>query len=192
MPTPPALSALQVPVPAAESALRAVRELDDDTIRLLAPAHVSLAYPWLPPEEALARLPALAEVLARQAPFPLRFGAVDTFPVRGGRQVVHLRPADPGPLRALAALLDGDPEATPHLSLARITDDGRRAAAVRAAVRPLLPIETVVGAVEVRVRPEDGRWRVAETLVLGDGPRLPGVGGLAGGDPGEDGADGSD
>lgn len=179
-------------MPAAEPALRAVRELHDATIRLLAPAHVSLAYPWLPREEAVARLPALTEMLARRAPFPLRLDAVDTFPVRGRRQVVHLRPEDPEPLRALAALLGGDPDATPHLSLARITDDGRRAAAVRAAVLPLLPIATVVAEVEVRVRPEDGRWRVAGTIVLGVGLRPPGAaGGLVGGDPGEDGGDGS-
>lgn len=162
----PTRTALQVDVPEAAAVLRAVAGAGLVGATLLGPPHVSLAHPWVDGPGWADHVPALERALSGQAAFPVRFGGVGVFAARAGRAVVHLVPDAPAPLRALAAAV-GLRLATPHLSLARVRAGDVQAVADLAA--PLLPVDAVVRAVEVRVQYDGRHWRVERTFTLADG-----------------------
>ncbi len=159
-------SALYLPVAAAEPLLDAVRGLPH--VGLLEPAHVSLGYPWVPAEEALARRDDVRAAAAATPPLEVVLHGPHRFDVDvRGRLVVHLLPDDPAPFAALAARLRADLR-TPHLSVARVLRDGD-VDAVEAAVAPLLPLRATLDVLELTVR--RGRdWEVALTAPLGVPP----------------------
>lgn len=165
--TGPDLSALQLLVPGAQPLLDAVRGLPG--VSVLAPPHVSLGYPWVPADEALARLAqvraAAAAVPAFDAELPelLRFD-----PDARGRVLLHVRPVDEAPVRALAAALGGDLRDV-HLSVARVTTDGDPDA-VAAAATPLLPLTARVRELQLTVR-RAGTWPPGLRFPLG-GPAV--------------------
>lgn len=158
-------SALYLRVPDAEHLLDAVRDLTG--VSLLEPAHVSLGYPWLTADEALAQLDRVRAVAAATPAWEVVLDGPHRFDtdVRG-RTVVHLRPDDDAPFLALAHALDG-PLRTPHLSVARVLAAGD-VDAVSSRLEGLLPLRTRIDALEVTVR--SGRtWSTALTVPLSGG-----------------------
>ncbi len=175
---PPAtLTALQVDLPEADHVLATVERARLAGVRLLRPAHVSLAYPWVPAGEAFARLAELERTLASWSPFPVELRTVAEFPARHGRSVVYLEPSPAEPLRALARDTVGAADGyRPHLSLARITLDqaGPTAReAIERLVRPLLPISATARTVQLCVQYEGRWWRIEHVLHLGRTPAAP-------------------
>ncbi len=157
------MSALQLLVPGAEALLDAVRGVDGAA--LLAPAHVSLGYPWLPSAEALAALDDVRAAAARVPAFDAELLGPHAFAADPrGRVLVHVRLADEGPVRALAALLGADLRQV-HLSVARVLPGGD-VAQVRARLAPLLPRSVRVDELDVTVQ-RAGRWTPALRVPLG-------------------------
>ncbi len=162
-PPPSGASALQLLVPGAGPLLDAARDLPG--VALLEPPHVSLGYPWLPPEQALAAGDRLRAAAAAVPAFDAVLTGPHVFAPDGrGRVLVHARLADEQPVHRLAALLGADLR-TVHLSVARVLRAGD-VDAVLAAVAPLLPRPVRVAELELTVR-TDGRWSLAGRAALG-------------------------
>lgn len=162
-------TALQLDVPGAAPAHEAVATLGLSGVVLLDPPHVSLAWPWLSGPAAALALPGLAAAVAEWPAVELELERVGAFEARGAAAVVHLLPADPQPVLALAAALPGAMVDRPHLSVARVATAD--VDAMRGALTALLPLRACAAAVEVRAR-VDGRWQVVQRLAFGStGPR---------------------
>jgi hypothetical protein len=174
----PTESALIVAVPEAEPAVAALRAAYDPSASWGVPAHITVLYPFLPPDRIDAAV--LAAVRATVAGVPA-FDLVLARTRRFGDQVLWLAPEPDAPLRALTAAVwarfpDFPPfggqfdDVVPHLT---VTD--RQPPAVMAAadeqVRPWLPIRARVGAVRLLTgRPEPDAWRTVARFPLGSGP----------------------
>lgn len=159
----PDVGSLQLLLPGAGVLLEAVRGLPG--VGLLEPPHVSLGYPWVPADEALARAD---EVRAAASGVPaaqvLLTGPHRFAPDARGRVLVHARLADEEPARRLARAL-GAQLRDVHLSVARVLPDGD-VAAVEAAVAPLLPLAVPVVGLELTVQLERV-WRRVLLAPLG-------------------------
>lgn len=152
-------TAVVVPVPAAEEVVgRHRRELDHSAVWGVGP-HVTVLYPFLPPDRITADTVAvLGEVVrARVSAFECDFTSVEWF----GDDVVWLAPEPSEPFRALTlAVWDrfpecppysgAFPEVVPHLTVGS-TRLGDRADLVRAAeaVRGRLPFRVTVDRVRL-------------------------------------------
>jgi hypothetical protein len=142
---------VQLLVPDAEDLQAAARAAAGPRAVVLAPPHVSLGWPW-----RLA--PPTAEV-AGSGPVVLPLLHPRIHPARRDQVLVDVPVGDPGhaAVRSLAQRLGwSGPPPTAHLSLVRVRD-AATAAAVAAAVRPLLPRSVVAGVVQVTARTA-GRW----------------------------------
>ncbi len=160
------VSSLQLLLPGADVLLDAVRGLPG--VGLLAPAHISLGYPWLGAQEALAEVERVRAAAASVPPFRAELTGPYRFAPDGrGRVVVHVRPLDDAPVRVLGQALQADLRDV-HLSVARVLADGDLEA-VEAAVRPLLPLRTEVRELELTVQ-SDGRWLSVLRAPLGGPP----------------------
>ena len=172
---------LQVDVADATHVLDAVASLQLQGVGLLAPAHISLSWPWLSPPEAAAAVPSLAAQLAEVAVTEVTLVGPSTFPPdRAGRRVVHLSPQPDGPLHTLRALAcDGqapsDHPYTPHLSVARVRPDADLES-VQRTVALHAPLRARLSVVQLHVEYRSG-WRVEARLPLGvaSQPRSPGA-----------------
>lgn len=157
------VAALQLLVPGAQPLLDAARGLPGAA--LLPPPHISLGYPWLPAEEALARLADVRVAAAAVPAFHAELPELRRFaPDARGRVLLHVAPVDETSVRLLAAALGGDLRDV-HLSVARVTADGD-VDAVAAAVEPLLPITARVAELELTVRLA-GVWQPGVRFPLG-------------------------
>ena len=174
-------SALLLPVPAAEPAVGPHRARLDAAARDGVPAHLTVLYPFLPPDQVDdAVLAALGRLFASFPAFTFALDRVAWF----GEQVVWLAPRDPAPFRAIvaeawAAYPQCPPyegqhtEVVPHLTVGHQgTPADRRAAAD--AVAPLLPIEAVATEVILMAGPDPagpdtppGSWRTLKAFPLG-------------------------
>lgn len=122
----PTLSALIVPVPAAEQLVGSWRWQLDRSARWGIPAHITLVYPFAPPETVDAGAVSRLRTLVGGAE-PFAFSLVG--PRRFGNQVLYLAPSPDGPFRTLTENIvrefpDYPPyggsfrEVIPHLSIA--------------------------------------------------------------------------
>ena len=123
-------SALVVLVPEAEFLVRPFRERHDPSAALGVPAHITLLYPFKPPEEIDgAVLERLSAALARFAPITFVLGSVRRFP-----GVLYLAPDPAEPFRDLTRAIwawypevppyGGKwPDIVPHLSVANSADE---------------------------------------------------------------------
>lgn len=115
---------------------------DADALDQNLPAHITLLYPFVPPEEVESAAEKLRTILAEVAPFEVtldRYGQFD--------DALFLEPADPEPILALHARLagafpdfpayEGEHGAAlhPHLTLARF-DDPSQAEAIQLPTAP--------------------------------------------------------
>ena len=170
-------SALVVLAPEAEALVRPFRERFDPSAAIGVPAHVTLLYPFMPPEELEAGvMDELARLLGGFAPFDYALAEARRF--AGG--VLYLAPEPAAPFKALiAALAAAFPayppyggvfaEVVPHLTVAQVADEAKleaiavdfgRAAAGR------LPIRAQAGEAAL-IDNRAGRWAVSGVLRLG-------------------------
>jgi 2'-5' RNA ligase len=160
----PGATALVVPAPEAEPALRPLRRRHAAAGAPDVHAHVTLIVPFAPAATVEPLLPSLEELVGswRAAPFTLR--RVERWP-----RIVWLDPEPAAPLAALtAALIERFPdylpyggvheEVIPHVTVAA-HDDERVLDEIAALVEPALPIACAGDTVQLLERGDDLRWR---------------------------------
>ena len=172
-------SALLIPVPAAEPAVRQPRATLDSSARDGVPAHLTVLYPFLPPALIDDAVLASAALFVAFPAFTFTLDRVGWF----GEDVVWLGPRDQQPFRALTGLACGAfpscapyggryADVIPHLT---IGDQGGVPAlrAAGAAVRPYLPIEAAAAEVTLMAGPPPGtpgtppgQWRQVSAFPL--------------------------
>jgi 2'-5' RNA ligase len=171
----PSESAVIVAVPAAEPAVGEFRAALDRAAGWGVPAHVTVVYPFLPPDRlGPAELQRLGDAVRSVPAFAVSFTEVRWF----DDAVVWLAPDPPDGFRALTdAVWGAFPEcppyggehdgSTPHLTIGHDADAADLAAA-GAAVAARLPITAAVGAAHLlHGRPAPGAWRTVAELPLG-------------------------
>jgi len=170
-------TALIVPIPEAEAAVGPHRAGLDNAARWGVPAHVTVLYPFVPPDAITDDvLDAVRETVARTPRFDVTFTHVGWF----GDRVAWLAPRPAEPFRELTAALwarfpDRPPyggaheEVVPHLTLGH---DAPEAALRRAAdaVAAQLPVHARAHEVWLMVgAPEPDSWHRAARFALGGG-----------------------
>lgn len=170
----PRESALIVPAPEAEPLVGAWRERYDDSARTGVPAHLTLLYPFLPPEEIGAPdVHRLAALFAAATATPYRLTAVRRF----SRGVLYLAPEPETFFRELTnriwALYPHRPpyggvfpDVIPHLTVAQ-SPDHALLDRVETAVAAGLPISAYAGEAWLMQQGEDDRWRAGHRFPLG-------------------------
>lgn len=155
------MAAVQLLVPeletaqqAAADAARAVEGVRAEQVTVLAPAHISLGYPWRQPPAAAT----VASIAARLLPAAVGLGPIRAFPADPrGRHTLHVPVLDGGLLQDLATQLGWTGVITPHCSLVR-SRVGASLDRARAAAAPFVPATVRLATVEVTAH-TDGRWR---------------------------------
>lgn len=171
-------TALLVPVAAAEPLVRAHRLALDPVAPLGVPAHVTVLYPFVPPDEVDQSVcDAITEVLARFPPFDFTLAEVRQF----DDGVIYLAPEPVEPFVAMTdALAARWPEhqpyggaftdVVPHLSVA--TADGESAATeLETALNGGLPLRTHADAVWLMEGQREDRWAIRAVFPLSGGRR---------------------
>ena len=175
MPSPGPQSGLIIEVPEAEPAVRELRQCLDASAPLGVPAHITILFPFMPPEKiddaALARLEGLFADVSR---FRFVLDHTDWF----GDDVLWLGPVDPRPFRALTQRVflaypayppfEGQfDDVVPHLTIGH----GHPLTALRSAedsVRARLPIEASASVVTLITQPSaSGHWAKTALFTLG-------------------------
>lgn len=167
-------SGLIIEVPEAEPAVRHHREHLDASAPLGVPAHITVLFPFMPPETigpvALAKL---GELFADISRFRFRLDHTGWF----DEEVLWLAPHDPGPFRALTRRVsqaypafrpyEGQyADVIPHLTIGHghPVDDLRTA---ESSVRARLPIEASATAVTLMTQQSaGGHWTRAAAFTL--------------------------
>jgi 2'-5' RNA ligase len=168
-------SGLIVEVPEAEPAVRHHRERLDASAALGIPAHITILFPFMPPETIdAAALVRLGELFAPVSRFRFLLERTDWF----GQEVLWLAPRDPSPFRALTQRVfqafpafpafDGQfDDVVPHLTIGH----GHPLTDLRAAensVQAHLPIEASAAAISLLTQQSaGGRWVKTATFALG-------------------------
>jgi 2'-5' RNA ligase len=170
-------SALVVLVPEAEALVKPFRDQYDPSAAVGVPAHITLLYPFKPPDELGGPvLDKLHYGFARFAPFRFSLASIRRFPV----EVLYLAPEPDEPFRQLTlAIRDWYPETppyggkwpdiVPHLSVASLADEqqlDRIAGKFAQASQRKLPIGATAEEVTLMDN-RSGRWQIRETFSLG-------------------------
>jgi 2'-5' RNA ligase len=174
-------TALLVPVPAAEPAVREHRARLDEAARDGVPAHITVLYPFLPPADiGESLLASLGSLFAGLAAFEFTLDRIGWF----GEQAVWLGPADPAPFTTLTNLVftafpsyppygGQHPVVIPHLTIGHAGLPRALRAAAKS-VRPSLPIQAAAADVILMAGPRPGtpgtppgQWRTIATFPLG-------------------------
>ncbi len=168
-------SALLVPLAEAEGRIGEWRSLYDPSCAAGVPAHVTLIYPFVPPDAIDdALLQTLAAHFAAARPFDVAFPRLARFP-----GVIYLAPEPAQPFRALIAGLvkrwpeyppyrGAHEEVVPHLTIAdrRAHLDLVLMNRVEVGVAPLLPFADRASEVWLMTS-RRGRWRRKARFALG-------------------------
>jgi hypothetical protein len=146
-------SAILVPVPDAEPAVARLRARLDRSASRGIPAHVTVLYPFVPPEQITPAVIQMAAAAIRSVPgFGCRFAGTNWF----GEDVLWLAPEPAGPFRALIAAVHAAfpqyppfsgafADVIPHLTVGDRPEGGISALrAAEAQVLPMLPVRTRV------------------------------------------------
>jgi 2'-5' RNA ligase len=176
-------SALVVLVPEAEPLVAPLRAKHDPAAAAGMPAHITLLFPFKPPEDIDAGvLDGLRQCFAGFAPF--RFRLAETRRFVAPDPVLYLAPEPAGMFRALTMAIwqrhpemppyrGRHPDIVPHLCVARLSDRkqleqvARDLAPAAAAGLPIQATATEVALVDTR----SGRWRTRTMLRLGSTKR---------------------
>jgi hypothetical protein len=166
MPSPGPQSGLIIEVPEAEPAVRQHRERLDASAPLGVPAHITVLFPFMPPETIdQAALTGLEELFAGVSRFRFVLDHTAWF----GDDVLWLGPADPLPFRALTQHVfraypayppfEGEfDDVVPHLTVGH----GHSLNALRSAedsVQPRLPIQaSATGVTLMTQQSAGGQW----------------------------------
>lgn len=166
-------SSIMVLVHAAEPLVGAWRAQYDPRAPVGVPAHVTVLYPFLAPDDIDDDVVAeLRLLLTRCEPFAFRLSRAGRFP-----GVLYLVPEPAEPFVAMTdAIAHRWPEAPPyggthasvipHLTVAHL-DDSERLDEIERVILPALPIETAATSAYLMVQGDDGRWWVRARLALG-------------------------
>jgi 2'-5' RNA ligase len=169
-------SALMVLVPEAETLAKPFRDRYDPSAAAGVPAHVTLLYPFKPPDDVdQAVIERLRDCFRRFAAFQFSLASVRRFP----DAVLYLAPEPDEPFRRLVrAICDLYPETppyggkwpdiVPHLSVAWVRDEqllDRIADDFAKASRDRLPIRATAAQVALMEK-RSGRWLVRATFDL--------------------------
>jgi 2'-5' RNA ligase len=171
-------SAIVVPVPEAEPVVGHLRARLDRSASLGVPAHVTILYPFVPPEQITAAVLAKAvAAVASVARFSCRFAGTDWF----GDEVVWLAPEPAGPFRELTAAVHAAfpryppfggvfADVIPHLTVGQQPDGGPGVLrAAEAEVGPRLPVHTQVSRAWLMTGTQaPASWQLRATLPLGN------------------------
>ncbi|HLU30340.1 MAG TPA: 2'-5' RNA ligase family protein [Acidimicrobiia bacterium] len=164
-------SALIVPVPDAETVVGPWRESLDPACEWGVPAHITVLYPFVPPDEIDSEIQGrLQDVLARVPAFDFRLASVEWF----ADDVAWARPEPAGPFRDLTARVSeawpafppyegAFDEVIPHLTICQGADP-RHMAVAAAAVAERLPIHARAD----RVRLMAGRFEADSWTTLAE------------------------
>jgi 2'-5' RNA ligase len=165
-------TALLVPVAAAEPLVRSHRLARDPVAPLGVPAHITVLYPFLPPDEVDQTVcDAVTEVLDGFPAFDFALTEVRHFP----EGVIYLAPEPADPFTAIThALTDRWPEhppyggtytdVIPHLSVAVM--NGASAVELEADLNEGLPVRTRADAVWLMEGQPDDRWAIRAVFPL--------------------------
>jgi 2'-5' RNA ligase len=149
-----------------------LRERWDPVATLGALAHVTILFPFAPPDRIDAdRLARVAAIVHRSPARPTTFRRVESFP----DHVLYLAPEPADGFRSLThALADAFPEyppyrgqfpdVVPHLTVAH--DPAAPHEEIRVELAAMLPLTVVTDHVELWVEGTDDRWTTAETFPL--------------------------
>jgi 2'-5' RNA ligase len=165
-------SAIIVPVAEAEPLVGNWRRQYDETAKFGVPAHITLLYPFRPPEQAVDEIPALHEFFRKVAPF--RYALTE---VRRFTATVYLRPdqserfvqvitqiagrwPDCQPYRGAFA------DIVPHLTVADKVDAATMNA-VESALRPGVPIACRASEAQLLFSSAEGSWLRQATFLFG-------------------------
>jgi len=171
----PRESALIVPVPEAEDLVGVWRERYDDSARTGVPAHLTLLYPFLTPEDVTRfDLQRLSALFAAAPATRYELVAVRRF----SRGVLYLAPEPEAFLRELTGLIWAQyphrppyggvfDDVIPHLTVAQVADP-EVLDAVEASLAPRLPISAHATEAWLMLQGEDGRWRAGHRFPLGN------------------------
>lgn len=166
-------SAILVPVPEAEELVGDWRAVHDPRARTGVPAHITLIYPWVPPEQIKPEhLEEMDELLAGQLPFDYTLDKVSWF----GDRVLWLAPTPAKPFQNLTAILAnhfGTPpwegkfdEVVPHLTVG-LSGYASSSTLSEAADDLAVKLPLACHAAEIDVMCGDGvRWHVAHRMRL--------------------------
>jgi len=172
----PAQSALVILIPEVESLVKAFRDRYDPSAAAGVPAHVTLLYPFKPPDELTAEvLATLQDLFSGQSGFTVTFQEFRVFP-----DVLYLAPSPAEPFRQLTELLanrypETPPyggaftEIIPHLTLAQAGAAqplDEIAAKFREVASTSLPIQAQVDMVSL-LDNTSGQWRLRAQFALG-------------------------
>jgi 2'-5' RNA ligase len=165
-------SALLVPVEEAEPVVGALRRVYDPVAQHGVPAHVTVLYPFVPPDEITDdTVAAVASALRDERAFPFQLATVGRFP----DGVLYLAP-DPSEsflalTRLLAAAFPACPPyggrfevVVPHLTVADC--DGAPLDEIEAKLAARLPIAAHAARVDLIVEGADQRWTVRASFPL--------------------------
>lgn len=165
-------SGIVVPMPELEPLVGEHRRAWDPVAALGAGAHVTVLFPFAPPDTIDdAHLARIERALVGREPFAVAFDALREFP----DHVLYLAPEPAERFRALtevlaAAFPEHPPyrgqfaEIVPHLTVAHRPDAPLDQ--VAAAVRPHLPAAAAASRVEVWVEGADDRWTTRASFPL--------------------------
>jgi 2'-5' RNA ligase len=169
-------SALVVLVPEAEAAVKPFRDRHDPSAADGMPAHITLLYPFKPPDEVdEIVLDSLRQCFAQFAPIRFALGAIRRFPV----EVLYLAPEPDEPFRQLTlAIWDRYPQTppyggkwpniVPHLSVAWLVDEQQLDVITDEFVeasQASLPIRATASEVALMDN-RSGRWQVRAMFSL--------------------------
>jgi 2'-5' RNA ligase len=169
-------SAVVVLVPEAETLVRPFRDRYDPSAAVGMPAHITLLYPFKPPDEVGdAVLDRLRRCVVRFAPIQFDLTSIRRFPI----EVLYLAPEPDEPFRRLTlAIWDWFPETppyggkwpniVPHLSVAQVPDEqelGRIADDFGRVSQGVLPICATTAQVTLMDN-RTGRWLIRAKLSL--------------------------
>lgn len=169
-------SALVVCAPEAEAAVNRFRTAYDPSAAAGVPAHITLLYPFKPPDELTESvIVGLRQCFGFQAPFRYSLACTRRFP-----GVLYLAPDPAEPFRQLTeAIVARHPETppyggrhtgiVPHLTVAHIEDEQRLDAVAEefsATAQSRLPILAEATEATLLVS-RSGQWRVLRTFRLG-------------------------
>lgn len=165
-------TALIVPIPDAEALVGSLRSRYDKTASRGIPAHITVLYPFLPPDQIAAAVADIAATLERHATFETAFSRVGRFP-----RTAFLEPDDPEPFAALTRAIwsrwpayppysGAHSDIVPHLTVADDCD-AYVVEEVGRVLMPLLPLRALVNAVWVMESDERGNWQQVREIALG-------------------------
>lgn len=168
-------SALILVIPEAEELVSPYRLLHDSSASVGVPAHVTVLYPFILPQDiGESQLARLAKLFVAQPAFDLRFERTARFP-----DVLYLEPLPPEPVIALVELVTAaypdyppygglHPTIIPHLTIAKSGDDELLQALdveITALGSKSLPIQSHISQVTLYEK-RDERWEQRTSFLL--------------------------